>query len=328
MKFRKRLEIALLMLYCKLCRKRMPLFVSWAITHKCNHHCGYCDIPDLETKELTTSQVFDIIDELYAMGTKVIFFTGGEPLLRKDIERVIDYCKNKGLYVGISSNGDLVRKKIDDIRKVDMLQLSFDGPKEIHDRQRGKGSYDSVIEAIRIAKKNKIESVVLNSTITRYNYKFIDYILQIAKKYDVKVSFEPVDYMPLGKKNVGIFLLRQENRKKVFNYLIKKKKEGSAIENTVAGLEYFRDYPTKEKIDCGAFRISCVITPDGNLFPCSFLENKIKPYNCIEFGFKEAFTESKPITCESCLCNKILDLSKLFSLNLTAIIDIINSSLK
>jgi len=328
MKFRKRLGIASLMLYCRLFRKRMPLFVSWAITHRCNHHCGYCDIPDLKTKELTTSQIFKIIDELCSMGTKVLFFTGGEPLLRKDIGKIIDYAKSEGLYVGISSNGELVKEKINDIKKADMLQLSFDGPKEIHDRQRGKGSYDKVIEAINIAKKKKIESVVINSTITRYNYKFIDYILQIAKRYDIKVNFEPVEYMPLGKKKVGIFLLRQENRKKVFDYLIKKKKNGNMIENTIAGLKYFRDYPQKEKIECVAFRITCVIAPNGNLFPCSFLENKIKPYNCIELGFKEAFNKSKPINCDSCVCNKILDLSKLFSLDLTAIIDTITSSLK
>ncbi len=328
MKLQKNIETGALLFYCRIFNKRKPIFVSWALTHRCNHHCKYCDIPTLKTKELTRKQIFRMIDELSEMSNKMIVFTGGECLLREDMGEIVDYCKSKGIYVAVSSNGDLIRSKIKEIKNADMLQLSFDGPKEIHDKQRGKGSYDAVLEAIKIAKKGGIKKIVLNVTLTRHNCRFIDYIIRFAEEHGVELSLEPVAYMPLGKRNVRDYLMSKKERGGVFDYLIKKKKSTKAIGNTTSGLEYFRDYPRKEIIKCGAFKVNCMISPDGDIYPCTFLERKIKPYNAAELGFREAFMRSKPVNCDSCLCNKTLDLSKLFSLDMRAIIEIINLSLK
>ncbi len=327
MKFRRKLRIALLLLYCRLFRKRIPLFLSWEIGYKCNLHCKYCDIPLVRAKELTTEQVFRIIDDFVEMGTCVVIFTGGEPLLRRDIGKIVDYCKEKGLYLSINSNGLLVKEKINDIKNIDLLQLSFDGPPQIHDFHRGKGSYEKVMEAIRIAKENGIK-VTLSTTLSNHtSLSNIDYLLDIAKKYNVKLRFQLVVKKPLASKNVGDLCIPKEKRKEIFNYILKKRRETGLIENTRAGLVYFRDYSGGQSINCGAFRINCLIAPNGDIYPCTYLETKIKPYNCEKIGFKEAFRRSKPITCTSCLCNKTLDASKLFSLDFTALIDIIKSSL-
>lgn len=328
MKILTNLKIGALLLYSALFRKRVPLFVSWAITHRCNSHCKYCGIPLLKTKELTTKQVFGIIDELAEMGACFIVFTGGEPLLRNDIGKIVDYCKKRGVSVSIDSNGVLVRKRISDIRNIDLLQLSFDGPREVHDLQRGKGSYDKVIEAVKIARKHHIP-VTLNATLSKYHKcEDVDYVLSIGKKYGAEVRFQPVVNEPLASKNVEELFMDREMRKGIFDYILKKKNEGYSIQNTRAGLSYLRDYPKSEHIKCGAFRINCLINPKGDLYPCTFFDTKIEPYNCVNLGFREAFQKSKPITCNSCVCNKTLDASKLFSLDPTAVIDMIKASIK
>lgn len=325
---KRNLDIGRLLIYCKLFKKRMPIFISWALTHRCNSHCKYCDVPDFKTKELNTKQILKIVDEAYSLGNRVIVFTGGEPLLREDIGAIVNYCKKKGIYVALTTNGSLVKKRINDIKGIDMLQISFDGPKEIHDFQRGKGSYNKVMEAVRAAKEHGINQIVLNTTITNYNCKLLDDIIELAKKKNVRVDFEPVTFVPLGKKKVKPLLVPKEYRKELFTFLMKKKAETGIINNTLASLKYLRDYPNVEKIKCGAFRVNCVINPSGDIYPCTFLENTTKPFNCVKTGFREAFMSSKPVNCNSCLCNKTLDLSKLFSLDLTAIRDIITLSLK
>lgn len=329
MNLTKNLEIGALILYSKLFRKRIPLFVSWALTHRCNYQCIYCDSPLFKTKELATKQVFKIIDELAEMKCRVVVFTGGEPLLRDDIGKIVDYCKKKGFYVSIDSNGVLVNRKIDEIKNIDLLQLSLDGPKEIHDMQRGKGSYDRVMEAIKIARDNGLD-LTLNATITKYNcsYDTVDYILSIAKKYNVKARFQPVVDEPLANKNVRDLYISLKMQKKIIEYILKKKKESNIIENTTSSLNYFKSYPNNDAIKCGALKINCLINPRGDIYPCTYIENKIKPYNSVELGFKEAFIRSKPVDCDSCLCNKTLDLSKFFSFDILAMIDIIKSRLR
>ena len=94
----------------RLFNKKIPLSVSWTLTNRCNKKCFYCNLPNITSKELTTKQTFSIIDELASLGTQRIGFTGGEPLLRKDIGEIINYSHSKGIFTGMVSNGSLVEK--------------------------------------------------------------------------------------------------------------------------------------------------------------------------------------------------------------------------
>lgn len=330
MKFRKKLEIGTLLLYSKLFRKRIPIFVCWYLTNKCNMHCKYCDISKVKSRELRTNKIFKIIDELSLAGCKCINFSGGEPLLRKDIGKIIDYAKSKGIYVGLDSNGLLVKDKIEEIKNVDLLQFSFDGLKEVQDFQRSKGSYDKVVEAIKIARMKGIKTAV-SVTITKYNAPFLDRIVEFIEKERILAHFQPVAPIPLGPVSFKKVEILKDEYIRVIDFLINAKKSCKFIVNTTAGLRYLRE-GDKRVLGCGAFRINCVIAPNGNLYPCNGLYNRTGAYNCAKLGFKEAFMNSKPINCNSCLCSQTLDLDllyeKLLSLDLIAIRDLINSGLK
>ena len=330
MKFRKKLEIGTLLLYSKLFRKRIPIFVCWYLTNRCNMHCKYCDISKVKSSELSTNQIFKIIDELVLSGCKCINFSGGEPLLRKDIGKIIDYAKSRGIYVGLDSNGLLVKDRIEEIKNLDLLQFSFDGLKEVQDFQRSKGSYDKVIEAIKIARTKGIKTAV-SVTITKYNAPFLGGIIEFIKKEKILAHFQPVAPIPLGQISFKKVEIPKEKYKELIDFLIKAKKNCKFIVNTTAALKYLKE-KKKNEMDCGAFSINCVIAPNGDLYPCNGLYNRIEAYNCAELGFKDAFNKSKPINCDSCLCSSTLDValfySKMLSFDLAAILDIINSGLK
>ena len=88
MKIKDKIFIGHSILKSKLLKKSSPLTVGWSLTNRCNHECKYCGIPNVKSNELTTEQIFSIIDELSELGTKIIQFTGGEPLLRDDIGKI------------------------------------------------------------------------------------------------------------------------------------------------------------------------------------------------------------------------------------------------
>ena len=105
--------------------------VSWSLTFLCNQRCSYCDVWKYRKEELDLPQVEKIIDELSCLGTKWISFTGGEPLLRSDLESIIAYAKSKNIYVSVSTNGVLVPEKINILKLADKVKLILDGPEDV-----------------------------------------------------------------------------------------------------------------------------------------------------------------------------------------------------
>ena len=83
------------LLKARLLRRRFPFAVAWHLTYRCNYNCKYCGIPSraCPREELTTGEVLSTIDGLKKLGTKRIHFCGGECLLREDLGKIIDYCK-------------------------------------------------------------------------------------------------------------------------------------------------------------------------------------------------------------------------------------------
>jgi len=299
---------------------RFPLLVGWSITNRCNSECLYCTSWRDKKDELNTEQLFSIIDELADMGTQSISYTGGEPLIREDIGRIVRYTKNKGIKTGISSNGLLVGVKIDDIKGIDSLVLSFDGEEEIHDMQRCSGSYRKVLEAIRLAKENDIP-IRLHTVLTKNNIDSVDYILDFAKREKLIVSFTVVEFDPFSEKEEILKLLPQKERfREVISRLISEKKAGNKyLGNSTVGLEYFLSWPYCKRMLCSAGRIYCRIESNGDVFPCANLVNETVPQNCIRDGFRNAFKRLSWKNCDICWCDTRIEMNYIYSFNLEAI---------
>ena len=120
MRLKNKLKAAVSIVNYKMFRKRTPLAVCWLVTNRCNFKCSYCKIWKEKTRETPTKDALSLIDQLAELGTQRLSIFGGEPLLRKDIGKIIDHAVDSGLFTGLGSNGLLVPKKINLLKKLDM----------------------------------------------------------------------------------------------------------------------------------------------------------------------------------------------------------------
>ncbi|TFH61474.1 MAG: radical SAM protein [Candidatus Zixiibacteriota bacterium] len=106
--------------------------VGWGITDRCNLSCPHCYSSAVKVSdgELNTDECRRLIDYLGQVGVGSIGWTGGEPLLRKDLEDLIAHAHNYGIKSGITTNGvPLTAKRIQSLKKAQLssLQISLDG---------------------------------------------------------------------------------------------------------------------------------------------------------------------------------------------------------
>ena len=117
----------------------IPIYAVFDITNRCNLRCLHCYSSE-QREELTTTDVYHVLDKLSTAGVGIIDFGGGEPLLRTDIFDILTYSKQVGIYTSISTNGLLLDENCVKRLKtlgIDHVCISLDGAKpETHDRIR------------------------------------------------------------------------------------------------------------------------------------------------------------------------------------------------
>ena len=304
--------------------RRIPLVISWHLINRCNRRCKYCFRWETASGEMSREEVFKVIDELAGMGTRAIIFSGGEPLLRDDIGDIINYSRSKKIFTGLTSNGDLVGKRIGEIRNLNMLKLSLDGPREIHDFLRGEGSYDKVMEAVRAAKKAGI-SIKLNTTLTKYNIECVDFLLEKSEELDIQVKFQPVSHVHAMGRDIGALLPEEDKYKEAISRIIRLKKRNPYIINSVSALKYLYALPHSKKINCYAGRIICCIMANGDVTPCSAIRDCFSANNCLAASFKDAFEKLPPVSiCKGCWCTSTLELNCFLRFGLDTLLNIKN----
>lgn len=288
--------------------KPRPIFVNWCITNKCPNNCKYCDIGRIKTKELSLEENFRIIDQLSKLGTEVVSFTGGEPLLKDNIEEIIDYCKQKGFYVRVNSSGYGL-DKMKSIEMIDMIRLSLDGPEEVHDYQRGKGSFQEMIKALDISKKHNV-NVNINCVITKHNLDYLNFLFNFAKLHKCFITFQPVTPHPYSKDITSLYP-SEKKYKDVIQKIIDEKKRNKYIANSNAALKHLKNFFEEPIIECKVGKVSCRIEPDGFIKICSM--DKVNKIEAKDFG--TAFKRLQKPKCKTCMCASAVELNRLLSFN-------------
>src|SRR5262245_54532265 len=160
--------------------------VIWNLVRRCNLACRHCYSISADTNfpgELSTAEVFAVLDDLHASAVRVLILSGGEPLLRPDLFRIIRHAKSMGFYVGLSSNGTLIRaENIASLAGLglDYLGVSLDGLRETHDQFRRKaGAFDASLAGIRLACSAGIK-IGLRFTLTQGNAAELAALLRLA----------------------------------------------------------------------------------------------------------------------------------------------------
>lgn len=312
-----------------------PLNVMILVTNKCNSRCSYCRIPERSSRELTTQEIFILIDQVAELGCQRIGLWGGEPLIRDDIEGIINYAKQKGMFVSLDSNGALVAEKINALRNLDFLILSLDGNEEAHDSNRGRGSFKKVMNAIE-AVSGKIPLWTI-TVLTRNNINDVDYILEKANQHGFWATFQLLHHNDVLGRNKQSLLPSGELCRGVINKLLRNKKEGARIASSAAYLKHILNWPDYNKpfllnrengLRCFAGRLYCDVDSDGYVYPCSSMIGKIKALNFLDAGFKKAFESIAQIPCKACIAGCYVEYNHLFSLNIKVIAEWLRSANK
>lgn len=189
-------------------RKPKGPVVIWNLIRRCNLCCKHCysisadkDFPG----ELSTEQVETVMDDLKAFHVPALILSGGEPLLRPDIYRVGRYAKEKGFYVGLSTNGTLIDEShIEPLLETgfDYVGISIDGIGETHDKFRQlDGAFDASMRAVRLCQENGIK-VGLRFTLTQDNAEELPELLKIVDDEGIdKFYLSHLNYAGRGNRN-------------------------------------------------------------------------------------------------------------------------------
>jgi len=196
--------------------------VVWNVTKACNLKCVHCYAHAsgaAADNELTTAQGRRLIDDLAAFGVPVLLFSGGEPMVRKDLPELADYAVQKGMRAVISTNGTLIDKNTARTLKqigLSYVGISLDGLGEVNDRFRGvDGAFARALEGIRHCQQAGIK-VGLRFTINRYNVHEIAGIFDLLEEMDIpRVCFYHLVYAGRGTEMVAQDLTPEGTREAV-----------------------------------------------------------------------------------------------------------------
>lgn len=175
---------------------RKPYFCNYWLTYKCNSKCEFCRIwQDKSLQKIHDAKFSDVkknLDDLKEIGVKVIDFTGGEPLLNKDLPDILSYARDLGFFVKLSTNGYLYHQKANELKNLPTrVYFSFDttSPEE-YKKIRGIDGYERLLESIKIAKELNQE-ICLLYTATDETIKNISNVVNFCKKNKVPVYIHP-----------------------------------------------------------------------------------------------------------------------------------------
>ncbi len=242
-----------------------PFWVHIQPFKYCNQNCIHCYCyggKNQETFKLSLSKWRSIIDKLEAFGVLDVYITGGENFIIEDCFSLAEYITQKGMGIGLSTNGMHVNNEIlKKIKKLDIkyIQVSLDsGIPKINDLIRGKkGAFNKTISGIE--KLKTIVEPVLNSVINKSNINGLEKIIQLGKSLGIS------KFKVCSQKAVG--------RATDFPKLLLSNLE---IEELISNCEELAhiydveiDYPKKEDC-CGSGYSGFSINEVGKVFPCIF----------------------------------------------------------
>ncbi len=255
---------------------RNPAAVQWIATRACNLQCSHCysRAGRKAASELTTAEALALVDELVAMGRPTLVLAGGEPLLRGDITKIVDYAAERAVPWALQTHGGLVPTHLDLFKRFPpkLVAISLDGPEGVHDKFRGRsGSYRDALAAIDLLRSDTdCPEVVAGTTVTSMNADLL------AEMFDVVAGS--------GAHGWGLHLFVPEGRGAEHRALVPTSQQLRRVaafarrrrrvidvdlddEWGSAGAEdpFYREQPFL----CGAGRFTCVVGADGEVFPCT-----------------------------------------------------------
>jgi len=196
--------------------------VVWNVTRACNLRCVHCYAQATNESaggELSTEEGKALLDDLAEFGVPVVLFSGGEPLLRKDLPELAAYTVGKGMRAVISTNGTLITRELAQRLKdvgLSYIGISLDGLEEINDCFRGaEGAFRRALKGIYNSQEAGIK-VGLRFTINKMNKDEVPSLFDLVEERNIpRICFYHLVYAGRGTSMIHEDLSRPEARNMV-----------------------------------------------------------------------------------------------------------------
>jgi MoaA/NifB/PqqE/SkfB family radical SAM enzyme len=256
-----------------------PYHVQWMLTRKCNYRCKGCNVwREQDANELSAEEIKKGLEILRKLGVVEVVLSGGNPLLRDDIDEIIEYA-SRFFVTTVYDNGSMAAEKIGALRNADLVAISIDSlDPEKNDYIRGvKGSLNKAVETVEKLHEEGI-SVAVTPTISQLNlYEIIDFTKYFLKKgiplwyclYSYDSSENSEQLFKIGRRNDKFEISDRKAMVELCDNLIKMKEKHSNILMTTVVLEAVKNlYSGRRTWKCRALRNFFVIDHLGRVASC------------------------------------------------------------
>jgi len=179
-----------------------------SLTDRCNFRCFYClphgEPPIAPKEQMLSYEEIEYVCEIFvALGIEKLRLTGGEPMLRRDIETIIrklSALKSSGLQdLALTTNGYYLPERAQSLKDagLDRVTISLDSLKrDVFKRMTGVDVLDKVLAGIAASKAAGLEPIKINAVIVRgHNEDEVADFAAFAREHDVKMRY--IEFMPL-----------------------------------------------------------------------------------------------------------------------------------
>ncbi|MGA8572797.1 MAG: mycofactocin radical SAM maturase [Desulfobaccales bacterium] len=275
-----------------------PVNVTWEVTYNCNLSCIHClsDSSRQGPLGLSTQECLGVIDILADQKVFQLSIGGGEPFTRPDFLDIVDHAHQKGIVTCISTNGTLITEEI--ARRLDhrlvYVQVSLDGATtESNDAIRGPGSFRKAVRALELLGQTNI-GLSLNTVLTRLSFPELDHLSDLAASVGARLRVSRFRPSGRGKRSWDDLNLSKEQMVGFSEWLNRHLEVSTGDSFFSVSSEDRRSLGLNM---CGACKLTCCISPLGEIYPCAFLqEPEFLAGKLLEDNFAQIW-EHSPVFC-------------------------------
>lgn len=244
----------------------VPFSVTLNVTTACNLCCAYCEIPN-HPVEAPSTELLVGLARILGDHTYHWNLTGGEPLLRPDLDVIVDAIKDTAppTYLTMFSNGALLRRRRHLVERVDEVFLSLDGSRTYHDRRRGEGAFDGAMEAMATLREMG-KAYSATCVLTRESEPELDFLFDLAGRHGFKIGFIPVRGYPRAPEQIDALLPTPEQVRR----MVERVRRFPLTSNSTTGLRWLARWPEMPRLrrPCKGGQTFFTLEADGRLYRC------------------------------------------------------------
>ncbi|WEK54667.1 MAG: pyrroloquinoline quinone biosynthesis protein PqqE [Candidatus Cohnella colombiensis] len=257
----------------------IPYALTAELTHRCPLHCPYCSNPiELQKREdeLTSEHWLKVLGEASDLGVVQVHFTGGEPLLRPDVDLLIRRARELGLFVNLITSGvGLTDQRVKQLVEagVDSIQLSVQSSEaELANTIAGFKAHELKQQAAKSIRAGGVP-LHMNVVLHRHNIHLIEEIIALCQSWGAKrLELANTQYYGWALLNRDQLMPTKDQllaAEEVYDRV--KSRLGNTIELIWVKPDYYEDYP--KPCMGGWGKLSLTVAPDGRVLPCTVAGN-------------------------------------------------------